>query len=142
MNRTAISNISELRSEINRLRIIDDEQSLALKHRFNSPSAVLASVLTLFPKSAAARSITDHGIFHPDLLSLASRFLIPITLNKTLFRHSNFLVKLMVGYASQKVSPYVTEENIERFAVVTKSTLANLFNKKRQQKNHVAISSP
>lgn len=132
MNSISINTLAELRSEKNRLKILDDEQSVALKLRFNSPTAIFASALTLFPKSTAAKRITDHEIFHPDLLSLVSRFLIPLTLNKTLFRHSNFLVKLMVGLVSQKASPYVTESNIERIVANAKGVITNLFSKKQE----------
>lgn len=125
-----IGSVIELRAEINRLKVLGDEQSIALKSRFSSPSAIFSSILTLFPKSGAAKSITDHRILHPDLLSLLSRFLIPVTLNKTLFRHSNFLVKMMVGLVSQKASPYVTESNIEKIGANVKGVITGLFAKK------------
>ena len=133
MKSIAITNVDELRSEINRLGISEAEQRIALGHRFSSPSALLASTLTLFPKSEAAKRVMEHGIFHQDFVSLISRFLIPLTLNKTLFRHSGFLVKLMVGLISQKASGYVTESTVENFIAKGKELLGSLLTKKKSK---------
>jgi len=45
-------------------------------------------------------------------VSILSRFLIPLTLNKTLFKNSGFLIKTIVGLVSQKASGYVNEESV------------------------------
>ena len=136
MKSIAITNVQELKTEINRLTILDEEQTIALKMRFSSPSAIFASALTLFPRSGAASSISNTGLFHQDFVSLISRFLIPLTLNKTIFRHSNFLVKLMVGLVSQKASGYVTEDALEKVIGEGKSLINKLFNKKENQINN------
>jgi hypothetical protein len=45
-------------------------------------------------------------------VQLASRFLLPFTLNKTLFRRSNFLIKMLVRIASQRVSRLINEKSV------------------------------
>ncbi len=139
MTTTTITNVQELRIEINRLKALDSEQTTALKMRFSSPSAIFASALTLFPKSAATSGVLDAGLFKQDFLSLISRFLIPLTLNKTVFRHSNFLVKLMVGLVSQKASGYVTESAVEKVIREGKSLIGKLFHKKATVANDPAL---
>ncbi len=130
MTSTTVTNIQELKIEIIRLKALDSEQTTALKMRFSSPSAIFASALTLFPRSAATSGVLNAGLFKQDFLSLISRFLIPLTLNKTVFRHSNFLVKLMVGLVSQKASGYVTESAVEKVIREGKSLIGKLFHKK------------
>jgi len=130
MKSIAITNVDDLRSEINRLMISEDEQRVALGHRFSSPSALLASALTLFPKSTAAKSVMERGMFHQDFVSLISRFVIPLTLNKTLFRSSGFLVKLMVGLVSQKVSGYITGSAVEKLIKQGKDVISNVLTKR------------
>jgi len=46
-----ITNISDLQAEIFRLKTLEKQQSVALKARVNSPSALFSTVLTLFPRS-------------------------------------------------------------------------------------------
>ncbi len=36
----------------------------------------------------------------------------PLTLNKTIFRNSKFIVKTLVGYLSQKASHFVNEDKV------------------------------
>jgi hypothetical protein len=107
-----IRSISDLQEEIFRLKTLEGQQSVALKARFSSPSAIFSSVMSLFPRSADTDGIRMPGLFHPDLINLVSRFVIPLTLNKTLFKNSNFLVKTLVGLVSQKASNYVNEDSV------------------------------
>jgi hypothetical protein len=124
-----INNINDLESEILRLEALEETQRLALKPRFSSPSAIIATVLTLFPKSPTADGIKHSGLFNQDFLGLISRFLIPLTLNKTLFKHSNFIVKALVGIASQKASNYISEDALTGVWGKVKS----LFKKKQKE---------
>jgi hypothetical protein len=107
-----IKNIDDLRIEIYRLKGLEQEQSIALGKRFSSPSALFSTILSLFPKSQAADGEKGSGFFDQDIVGLISRFLLPFTLNKTLFRNSNFLVKTLVGILSQKASHFITEDSI------------------------------
>ena|ERR1700761_7133250 len=106
-----INNHTDLRNEILRLQGIEREQSIAIKQRFNSPGALFSTLFSLFPKGD--ENDKSGGVFNQDFLGVISRFVIPFTLNKTLFRHSNFLVKALVGLISQKASHFISEDSVE-----------------------------
>jgi hypothetical protein len=107
-----IRSINDLQDEIFRLKTIESQQSTALRARVSSPSAIFSSVMSLFPRSVDSDGVRNPGLFHPDIINLISRFVIPLTLNKTLFKNSNFLVKTLVGLVSQKASNYVNEDSV------------------------------
>jgi len=130
-----ITNVSDLQAEIFRLKALEKEQTVALKARFNSPSAIFSTVLTIFPRSNDTDGLKGTSIFHPDMLNLVSRFIIPIALNKTLFKHSNFLVKALVGLVSQKASNYVSEDTVTGVWDKAKSLFAK-FTKKKEDKEY------
>jgi len=110
-----IRNSSDLRAEIFRLERIEIEKGIALKARFNSPTATFSSVLSLFSNSSGQETPKDGGLFSQDFLGLISRFILPITLNRTIFRHSGLLVKTLVGVLSQKASHYISEDSLGSF---------------------------
>jgi hypothetical protein len=136
---TPIRNIFELQGEIGRLKNLEAEQAVALKARFSGPSAIFSSVLSLFPKSATTDGIKGAGFFNQDFLGLISRFALPLALNKTLFRHSNFLVKTLVGILSQKASHYISEDNVSGVWGKAKGLFNNLFNKKDKKDKETGI---
>lgn len=136
---TPIRNIFELQTEIGRLKNLETEQAVALKARFSGPSAIFSTVLSLFPKSAAVDGIKGASFFNQDLLGLVSRFALPLALNKTLFKHSNFLVKTLVGILSQKASHYISEDNVSGVWSKAKGLFNNLFKKKDKQEKQAAI---
>jgi hypothetical protein len=105
-----IKNIDDLRAEILRLKDTEQEQSAAITKRFSSLSSVLLTISSIFPRGNAAEG--TKGFFEQDIVSLLSRIVLPFTLNKTIFRHSNFLVKALVGIVSQKASNFINEETI------------------------------
>ncbi|AMR31218.1 hypothetical protein A0256_07150 [Mucilaginibacter sp. PAMC 26640] len=107
-----VHNIDDLKVEIARLKNLESHQSIALKARFASPSAVMSTAMSLFPKSPTIDGIKHGSFFSQDFLGLISRIALPMTLNKTLFRNSNFLVKTLVGILSQKASHYVSEDAV------------------------------
>jgi hypothetical protein len=107
-----IRNKSDLREAIFHLEGLEQQQSLAIKERFSSPAATISTVFSLFSNSSGTGSGKDAGFFSQDFLGLISRFLLPITLNKTIFRHSNFLIKTLVGVLSQKASHYISEDSV------------------------------
>jgi hypothetical protein len=106
-----IKNINDLREEIFRLKAVERDQSVALAQRFKSPSAVFSTLMSLFPKSEHSGE-TEKGFFDQDIVGLLSRIILPFTLNKTLFRKSNFIVKTLVGLVSQKASHFITEDSV------------------------------
>ena len=102
---TSINNASELKAEITRLKMVGEEQSIAIKARFSTPSALFHTIISIFPKSPEGKG----GFFNQDIFGLLSRIVLPLTLNKTIFRNSNFLIKTLVGFLSQKASHLVNE---------------------------------
>ncbi|RYY22115.1 MAG: hypothetical protein EOO04_16585 [Chitinophagaceae bacterium] len=107
-----ITNINDLRREITRLEAAGRQQSALLKQRFSSPSALFATFLSLFHSSPTAGGSRKTGFFRQDFLGLVSRFVLPLALNKTLFRRSNFLIKALVGVLSQKASNYISKDSV------------------------------
>jgi hypothetical protein len=107
-----IRNSSDLKAEIFRLERMEVEQSAVLKQHFSSPSAIISSVFSLFSSPSGKDGKKGNSIFNQDILGLISRFVLPVTLNTTIFRHSNFLIKTLVGVLSQKASQYVSEDSV------------------------------
>jgi len=136
---TPIRNIFELQTEIGRLKNLETEQAVALKARFSGPSAIFSTALSLFPKSPTADGIKGGSLFHQDFLGLISRFLLPIALNKTLFRSSGFIVKTLVGILSQKASHYISEDSVGGVWDTVKG-FVNKFTKKKEAKPAVVPS--
>ena len=120
----SINNTSELKAEIARLKMVGEEQSIAIKTRFNTPSAVFSTLYSIFPKSDGTKG---SGFFNQDIFGLLSRVLLPLTLNKTIFRNSNFIIKTLVGFFSQKASHFISEDSVSGVWDKVKS----LFEKKK-----------
>ena len=104
-----INNIDELRAEIARLRLVKEAQGKALARRFDTPLTTLSTLYTIFPNKGDGEK---SGFFQQDFVSLLSRIFLPITLNKTIFRNSGFLVKTLVSLLSQKASQFINEDTI------------------------------
>lgn len=105
----SINNVRNLKAEIVRLKLLREEQGKAIGERFSSPSAVFSTVVSLFPKRTPG---SGFDIFHQDFFGLLSRILLPLTLNKTIFRNSNFIMKGIVGFLSQKASHFINEDSV------------------------------
>ncbi len=112
MAEVLINNRDDLRNEIFRLQGLELEQSMAIKQRFSGPGALFSTILSLFRTGFDQEADKSDGIFHQDFLGLISRVVLPFTLNKTIFRHSNLLVKALVGLVSQKASHYISEDSV------------------------------
>jgi hypothetical protein len=138
MTDVPIYNSSDLRNEIFRLQGLEQEQSTALKQRFSSPGAIFSSVFSLFPKSAPHENGTSSaGILDQDFFGIISRFALPFTLNKTLFRNSNFLIKALVGLVSQKASHYISEDSVVSVWDKAKGLFTKLIHKDHDDKPEV-----
>lgn len=122
-----IKNSWDLRQEIIRLKGVEKEQAVALKARFNSPVTVITTLYSLFPK-ANNTGESKTNIFNQDFVSILSRFLVPLTLNKTLFKNSGFIIKALVGLVSQKASGYINEDSV----VGVWDKIKHLFSKKEK----------
>jgi hypothetical protein len=123
----SINNANDLRAEIERLKMLKEEQGLALKARFTGPSAIFHTIVSIFPKSPDGKNT---GIFSQDMFGLLSRVLLPLTLNKTIFRNSNFIIKTLVGFLSQKASHFVSEDSVTGLW----GKIKHLFDKKKEKK--------
>jgi len=101
---------TDLKNEIYRLQGLEREKGLELKQRFSSPGATFSSIFSLFRGNGQDN---DGGIFQQDFLGVLSRFALPFTLNRTLFKNSNFIIKALVGLVSQKASHFISEDAVE-----------------------------
>jgi hypothetical protein len=126
-----IRNLEDLRGEIARLKVVEYDQGIAIGQRFNSPSALLGTLMSLFRGNANPDG-TKNSFFDQDLVGLISRFVLPFTLNKTLFRNSGFIIKSLVGLASQKASHFINEDVV--FGLWHK--VQSLFKGKSHEEEH------
>ncbi|HVS91985.1 MAG TPA: hypothetical protein VHE59_08150 [Mucilaginibacter sp.] len=117
---TVITNVAELKAEIARLTLLKEEQGQALADRVSSPMATLNTVFSIFSNKQG----DGKGIFHPDFISMLSRIILPVTLNRTLFRNSNFLIKTLVSIVTQKASPLINKESVTALWDKVKSLIA------------------
>ncbi|MFB9841442.1 hypothetical protein [Mucilaginibacter ginsenosidivorans] len=123
-----INNVDDLRAEIARLKIIKQEQGEALAERFNSPITALATVYSAFPNKRGGKN----DLFQQDFVSILSRVVLPLMLNKTIFRNSGFIVKTLVSLVSQKASRFINEDSIAGLWDKVKT----LFEKKDRQPDY------
>ena len=137
MNVSPIYNSNDLRTEIARLENLERERGAVIKQRLSSPGAIFSTVISLF-KGDSNEKDNDGGIFKQDFVGLISRFVLPLALNKTLFRHSNFVVKALVGLVSQKASNYISEDAVGGIWTKVKS-LFNKTDKKKPSPNHGSL---
>jgi len=112
MEYITIRNSTDLKAEIYRLESVSKEQGDALKVHFSSPGAIFSTIFSMIFKPSTEDDEKSGGIFSQDFLGLISRFVLPLALNKTLFRNSNFIVKALVGLVSQKASHYISEDSV------------------------------
>ncbi|MGY3214058.1 hypothetical protein [Mucilaginibacter sp. HD30] len=124
---TLIRNRSDLRAEIFRLQQAKLEKQIELKQHFSSPGAVLSTVVGLIGGSSKS---DDKHEPKQDWVGFLSRFIIPLVLNKTLFRGSGFIMKALVGIASQKASSYVSSDTVTDIWGKAKGLFGGLFSKK------------
>jgi hypothetical protein len=137
-----IYNISDLKEEIERLKTSKKVQEEAIKSHFNGPVAIFHTVTSLFKHKPAPGEAG--GLFgaDQDIVSLISRFVLPLVLNKTLFRSSNFIIKTAVGLLSQKASDFINEKSVVSAWDKVKSLILNVTPKKKRAKPTVDYGIP
>jgi hypothetical protein len=106
-----IKNSDDLKGEIARLKGLEQQQADQLKQHFSSPGAILSTLFNLFPKSDSKEE-KNASLFNQDFIGLLSRIILPIALNKTVFKNSSFIMKAIVGIMSQKASHYINEDSV------------------------------
>ena len=77
-----------------------------------------------------------------DLISMASRFVLPFALNKTIFRSSNFIVKTVVGLLSQKASGFINEKNLGSVWDKIKGIIPKKWTDKTDKNRHTDYGIP
>ena len=107
-----VKNIDELRLEIYRLKGLEKQQSAVIREHFKNPLTIFSSFTSLFSGKQQGEGIKKEGVFNLDIVQLISGILLPFTLNKTIFRRSNFLVKAIVRLFSQKASVFINESSV------------------------------
>lgn len=110
-----IKSIHDLRNEIVRLETLTVQQEAAIKQRFSSPSVIYKTLLSAFPKSSGSsqgKSLNSKSLFSQDLIGTISKFLLPLTLNRTLFKESGFITRSIVTFLSKKASGYINQDTV------------------------------
>jgi len=127
---TLIRNRSDLRTEIFRLEQEKLGKQIALKQHFSSPGAIFSTVMGLV---SGGDKKEDDGKPKQDFVGFISRFILPLVLNKTLFRGSGFIMKALVGLASQKASTYISSDSVSGVWDKAKGLVGGLFSKKAKK---------
>lgn len=125
-----ILNRAQLVAEINRLEALKHEQELVLKSQLNSPANIFASVVQLFKGSGGDSQKFTEVFKTKDFYGVAAKFLMPLLLNKTLFRKSNFVVKAIVALVSQRAGGALNQNIIQNIT----HKIGNLFGKFKKEK--------
>ncbi len=108
-----IKNSEDLKDEIARLKGLEQQQAGQLKQHFSSPGAILSTIMSLFSSSKEDnKEDKNASLFDQDFIGLLSRIVLPIALNKTVFKNSGFIMKALVGILSQKASHYINEDSV------------------------------
>ncbi len=126
---TLIRNRSELRNEIFRLEQEKLGKQIALKQHFSSPGAIISTVVGLI---GGGEDKDEKGKPKQDIVGFLSRFILPLVLNKTVFRSSGFIMKALVGLASQKASTYISSDSVTSIWDKAKGLVGGLFSKKQK----------
>lgn len=157
-----IKSIHDLRNEIVRLETLTVQQEATIKQRFSSPKIIYKTLLSIFPKSAVNESgdnVKISALLNQDVVATISKFLLPFTLNRTLFKGSGFITKSVVNFISQKASGYINQDTVvSGFEKIKKSVsnspvtntvlaklkpLENLFSKlKTPAKKSIVLAKP
>lgn len=110
-----IKSIHDLRNEIVRLETLNVQQKEAVKQRFSSPKIIYKTFMSLFPSSnedSDGKSSKTSGLLNQDIIGAISKFLLPLTLNKTLFKGSGFITRSVVTFLSKKASGYINQDTV------------------------------
>lgn len=109
-----IKTIHDLRNEIVRLETLNVQQEAAIKQRFSSPKTIYKTILSLFPGSGGenGKGLKPGSLLNQDIVGAISKFLLPLTLNKTLFRGSGFITRSIVTFLSKKASGFITQDTV------------------------------
>ncbi|MDO3645267.1 hypothetical protein [Mucilaginibacter sp. L3T2-6] len=120
-----ILNTRKLQAEVDRLRTLEAAQKVSLAAHFSSPSAIFITARNVFTKQRVNGSQT--GIKRPDLLTILFCFVLPVVLNRTIFRRANFFVKGLNFLMAKKASRMVTLSNLAQLLKSGKNMIIRIF---------------
>lgn len=123
-----IKSIHDLRNEIVRLETLTVQQEATIKQRFSSPKIIYKTLLSVFPKSAVNKSgdgVNVGALLNQDVVATISKFLLPFTLNRTLFKGSGFITKSIVNFLSERASGYINQDTVVSGFDKIKKSVAN-----------------
>jgi hypothetical protein len=134
----AFTGLTDLRTEIDLLKIKRFQQEEVLKDKLSDPSAILNTFTTHFKsKKPTSNKSLMQGLLSHDIVSNLARIIFPIALNGTLFKKSNFIIKALVTFASQKAA---TKFNTNAISGVTDKIMGWFAHKQQQrQERKVAV---
>ncbi|MGI4020667.1 MAG: hypothetical protein ACRYFA_04115 [Janthinobacterium lividum] len=123
-----IKSIHDLRNEIVRLETLNVQQEVAIKQRFSSPKTIYKTLLSALPKSTVSNSgnsLNVKGLLNQDIVGAISKYLLPLTLNKTLFKGSGFITKSVVNFLSKQASGYINQNTVTTGLDKIKTAVSN-----------------
>ncbi|MGV3509567.1 MAG: hypothetical protein ACO1N7_09785 [Sphingobacteriaceae bacterium] len=121
----SFNSLSELRAEIDFLKVKQFKDEEALKEKFSSPSAIFSSVASLFKTDSGNKKSFMQDLAHQDIITNISRILLPIFLNGVVFKKSGFITKTLITFLSQKAAKQVNSNKLsgilDKFTGIFKS---------------------
>lgn len=134
----AIKNSAELKLEIERSKSLLAEQEKAIKQHFNSPRAILGTITSFFQRKHHSNSAFDISKY--DISGLISKFILPLTLNKTLFRRSGVMAKALVTAISQRASGLLSDDRVASIWQNIRSHIPNDIKKALPQRSASSLN--
>jgi hypothetical protein len=107
----SFNTLAELQTEIGILKVKRYQQESAIKEKLNGPVAVFKSIASLFKTAPGERSFLEE-LLGQDIITNISRFLLPIMLNSSIFKHSGFFTKTIVALFSQKAAKKINNDTV------------------------------
>lgn len=133
-----IQNITELRTEIARLKSLKTEQEVYLKDQFNlfeykikAPVRLYQRISSFFP--SLSDGIPSYKTVDSDWITKAMRIGLPYLFNKVLFKKTGFIKKGLLLMMSQQVAGLLNKDSIsdllDKITTVVKPKKGQKFSK-------------
>lgn len=112
MREKNFNSLAELRAEIDLLKVRTFEQGESIKAAFSRPLTIYQTVKGLFQSGKNQGALDTLSYMRQDVITALTRLVLPIFMNGFIFKKSNFLMKTLVLFLSQKVAKNVDSEGI------------------------------
>lgn len=120
----SFGSLEELRAEISLLKVRNSQQESAIHEKLSGPLSILKTIGSLF-KPGRGKGGDAADAANQDIISVISRVLLPVILNSSIFRGSNFITKTLVTLFSQNAAKNVNMDlitnTIERITKIFKA---------------------